>query len=177
MMETINENPFNDAFNEAILVGNGLANLIIDSNLAGNCTFNLVGFSLGTQVVHSCLQQLNRKNKLHLINDVLLMGGVVDVKLVNVLDLHKVKGTFYNLFIDKDSVLKYVLKIPKFGISPVGIQEIRNDIYAKIVNVDMSLHIDGHNSYFQKLDLILSLIDFSKRKGTNQKLLNKRKEM
>ncbi len=39
---------------------------------------NLIGFSLGTQVILSSLQRLKKLNKLNIINRVITMGGVAD---------------------------------------------------------------------------------------------------
>lgn len=39
---------------------------------------NLVGFSLGTQVIASTLERLKMKEKLHMINRVVTLGGVAD---------------------------------------------------------------------------------------------------
>ena len=47
-------------------------------NLFDGHFINLVGFSLGTQVIASTLERLKFKDKLHMINRVVTLGGVAD---------------------------------------------------------------------------------------------------
>jgi len=41
---------------------------------------NLIGFSLGTQVICSALRQIKKKGKLHMVNRIITIGGVADKK-------------------------------------------------------------------------------------------------
>ena len=44
-------------------------------------SISLVGFSLGTQVVSSCLQELHKYNKYDIIQNVTMLAGATDVKV------------------------------------------------------------------------------------------------
>lgn len=72
------QNPFNPAFELANITGVFLADLLI--SLFDNHFINLIGFSLGTQVIFSAIKQFKKKNKLHMINRIVTMGGVADKK-------------------------------------------------------------------------------------------------
>ena len=53
----VNSNPFSEAFNEAEVVGKYLAYILAYNLAFPNCSINLIGFSLGTEVVNKCLEQ------------------------------------------------------------------------------------------------------------------------
>lgn len=60
----------------ATITGMYFAELII--NLFDGHFINLIGFSLGTQVMLSVMDKLKSKGKLHMINRVITLGGVAD---------------------------------------------------------------------------------------------------
>lgn len=41
--------------------------------------FNLIGFSLGTELIKNILKQLQKKNCLFMVNKIYFMGGLTDV--------------------------------------------------------------------------------------------------
>jgi hypothetical protein len=51
-------------------------------NLFEGHFINLVGFSLGTQVIASALDRFKTSGKLHMINRVITLGGVADKNLI-----------------------------------------------------------------------------------------------
>lgn len=68
--------PFVEARRRAEDAGKYLAEILV-GQFQGRFV-NLVGFSLGTEVLVSCLRQLGLKNQLGMINSVVTMGGVAD---------------------------------------------------------------------------------------------------
>ena len=70
------ENPFNPAFESSIKTGMFLAELIM-SSFKGHFV-NLIGFSLGTELIKNILERLAFKKQLSMVNKVYLMGGCAD---------------------------------------------------------------------------------------------------
>ena len=129
--------------------------------------FNLMGFSLGTYVIFNCLVELEKINsergkhgKLVHINDVVLMGSVIDKDEINKLSLKSIAGNLINCYSENDYVLKYLLRIIKPSVSPIGIQKILHDD-PKVIDCDCSDIIDGHMDYRTKMDLVLHRIDYN----------------
>ncbi len=60
----------------ATLTGIYFADLLM--SLFDGHFINLVGFSLGTQVIASALEQFKKRGKLHMINRFVTLGGVAD---------------------------------------------------------------------------------------------------
>lgn len=73
-----NQNPFTPCFDVATVTGVFLADLLV--SLFDGHFINLIGFSLGTQVIASALYRLKNRGKLHLVNRIITMGGVADKK-------------------------------------------------------------------------------------------------
>jgi hypothetical protein len=57
-------------------------------NLFPNCVLNLISFSLGTQVVLSCLEEMQKMGVRDIFNEVVLLGGVANIE--NFLDMGKI---------------------------------------------------------------------------------------
>lgn len=76
LYQKFQENPFNPAFESAILTGEFLAEFIMH-NFKGYF-INLVGFSLGTELIRNIMVKMAEKNCLHMLNKVYLLGGVAD---------------------------------------------------------------------------------------------------
>ena len=53
------------------------------------------------------------------INDVILMGGVADKNEV-AKNIKPINGNLFNLHSEKDFILKYLFKLVKLSIDPVG---------------------------------------------------------
>lgn len=129
--------------------------------------FNLMGFSLGTYVIFNCLLELEKINnkrekseQLVLINDVILMGSVVDRDELRKLSLKSIAGNLINCYSENDYVLKYLLKIVKPSVSPIGIQKIAHDD-AKVIDIDCTDIINGHLEFRNKMDLVLHRINYN----------------
>jgi hypothetical protein len=72
-----NNSPFKPAFESAVTTGEYLAELII-ANFEGHFV-NLLGYSLGTELIKNLLLRLSQKNCLHMVNKVYFIGGVSDL--------------------------------------------------------------------------------------------------
>jgi len=54
--------------------------LIVKANLFGDCCINLISFSLGCVVVYYCIEELYNLKSFDKINNVILMGGAMNLK-------------------------------------------------------------------------------------------------
>ena len=139
-------NPFNPAFESAIITGKFVAELLI-SSFKGHF-INLVGFSLGTELIKNILYGLAQKNELSMINKVYLMGGATDKKeFEEIISNSKSPMNVVNLYSDKDAILKYLLKLCKPSIVPLGLNPLSEIEGHEITNIDCSDFINGHLAY------------------------------
>lgn len=157
---SLKRNPFEKAYDEAIKAGMHLAYLLANDEFAGHHGFNLIGYSLGTVVVYHCLLELEKMECYKKINDVIMMGSVINKEEFKNLNLKSIAGNLINCYSEKDNVLKSNFKPTKVGKSPVGLLEIDRS-HPKIVNVDCSDVVVDHLDYKEKMNLILRRIDFN----------------
>lgn len=137
LYKKFNENPFNPAFDAAVITGEFFAEFLM-SNFKGYF-INLVGFSLGTEVIRSILDTLSAKKCLNMLHKVYLLGGVADkLKMERIIQNSPVSLTIINLHSDCDYVLKYLLRLCKSDIRPVGLNSIKEIDGHVIKNVDCS---------------------------------------
>ena len=147
-------------YQEAITTGTYLAHIIGDTDLFKDHVINLVGFSLGTLVMMSCIWELEKMNRQDIIYDVLLAGGVVNGSDFNKETLSVVGHKVTNCYCLTDFVLKVLLKAVNFNSNPIGLGPI---LYAdkKVKNINVSKLVDGHTKYREKLKEILVRVDFN----------------
>ena len=152
---------------KAELVGRILALFLINNEEFADCQINLVGFSLGCQVVANCLNELNQlKHHKFMINNVLFMGGatVIEDKYIwrNII-MNNVAGRVINCHSKSDDVLSYLFKLC-IGKTPIGIEKIdikdEKGEYSIVDNYDFSDIKLGHLDYRDKFEIILKRINF-----------------
>lgn len=131
-----------------------------------NKEYILIGHSLGSRVIHSCLSNL-RINNHSFIKEVHLLGGAVDIPITKEGKSSKtdwnginkiVSGKIYNYYSDGDDVLKYFYRVAqrmKFSFGePIGINKIEflgvENEEAKKDNKSI-----GHMEYKNNLENIL----------------------
>ena len=98
--------------------------LIIASNIFfPNCKINFIAFSLGNHVLKYCLKQLEKYDKLHLINDIIFIAGATTLceKWEN--RLNKVNGKIFNCYSSHDWALLYSKTIT--GKKPIGRKKLK----------------------------------------------------
>lgn len=122
--------------------------------------FILIGHSLGSRVIRSCLENLSLSNKCNII-DVYLLGGAVKNDYDSwIKESAIIQGNMYNFTSEKDRVLQVLYKIGessslKFD-KPIGRHFINID---KIKNFNVSDLIDGHMVYHENLSNIFKKKD------------------
>lgn len=146
------------AESNAKLAGQLLACLLVLRKPFGWQSVSLLGFSLGTSLIMSCLETIDDIFRSHdhslspkscIIKDVTLLGGTSDMSLKklhwNQVIQNVVNGDFKNVFSTKDYILwlplKRFAKLFNHGFNPIGLsaQDISADqLPNPVLNVDVS---------------------------------------
>ena len=99
------DNPWTVSMDRADAAGLILADSLIDRNL-GARPITLVGFSLGSRVIFSCLRELANKGAFGLVQNVYLFGSPVVAKKEDYLRARTVvSGRFVNGYASNDWIL------------------------------------------------------------------------
>ncbi|CCH60750.1 hypothetical protein TBLA_0D02460 [Henningerozyma blattae CBS 6284] len=148
------DNPWNVSLDRAWAAGLILADTLISKNL-GQRPITLIGFSLGSRVIFSCLVELCRKKAMGLVENVILFGTpTVRNKQHLVMARSAVSGRFINGYSDKDWVLAYLFRATAGGFSAVmGISPIDN--IEGIENFNCTELVDGHMAYRKNMPKLL----------------------
>ena len=159
---------FISCYKKAEYAGRVLALFLLSNEDFYDCQINLVGFSLGCQVIKNCLDELDEfKNNKFMINNVLLMGGatVIEESEKNKWrDIFKenVAGRIINCYSKCDNVLSILFKSCIFN-TPIGIQTLdiksEDEEYPIVEDYDFSDIELGHLDYRNKFDIILKRIN------------------
>jgi hypothetical protein len=140
------DNPWAVSLDRATMAGLILADSIIDRNL-GTRPITLVGYSLGSRVIFSCLQELAKKGAFGLVQNVYLFGSPVVVKKDEYLRARTVvAGRFVNGYNRNDWILGYLFRLTNGGIRRVAGLAPIEDIPG-IENMDVSEFVVGHMDY------------------------------
>lgn len=106
---------------------------------------NLVGFSLGTEVISNIMETMEKKNKLNMLNKIYLMGGVADMNKINgMVSSSPCPLTIVNLHTERDYILKCILSICKSDLKPIGLNPLNESSGHKIINIDCKGLSNGH---------------------------------
>lgn len=140
------DNPWAVSLDRATSAGLILADSLIDRNL-GARPITLVGYSLGSRVIYSCLQELARKGAYGLVQNVFLFGSPVVVKRDEVIRAKTVvAGRFVNAYHSNDWILGYLFRLTSGGISRVaGLAAIENCPFVE--NMNVTHLVNGHMDY------------------------------
>lgn len=140
------DNPWSVSLDRAWAAGLILADSLIERNL-GTRPITLVGYSLGSRVIFSCLLELARKGALGLIQNVYMFGSPIVVKQDEYLKIRTVvAGRVVNGFHRNDWILGYLFRLTNGGIRRVaGLAPV--DDVPGLENVDCSEFVAGHMDY------------------------------
>ncbi|KAK3487304.1 hypothetical protein B0T13DRAFT_515252 [Neurospora crassa] len=140
------DNPWAVSLDRATAAGLILADSLIDRNL-GTRPVTLVGYSLGSRVIYSCLQELARKGAFGLVQNVYLFGSPIVVKTDECLRACAVvSGRFVNGYNRNDWILGYLFRLTNGGIRRIGGLAPIEGI-AGIENFDVTEFVVGHMDY------------------------------
>ncbi|KAK3716714.1 hypothetical protein LTR37_006344 [Vermiconidia calcicola] len=147
------DNPWTVSLARADATGLILADSIVDRNL-GVRPITLVGFSLGSRVIFSCLKELAKKGALGLVQNVYLFGSPIVAKKEEYLRARTVvSGRFLNGYATNDWILGYLFRATGGGIMRVsGLGSV--DVPG-IENKDVTELVPGHMAYRGKMPALL----------------------
>lgn len=148
------DNPWSVSLDRAWAAGLILADTLMSRNL-GQRPITLMGFSLGSRVIFSCLVELSRKKALGLVENVYIFGTpVVKKKEHLIMARSAVSGRFVNAFSGKDWMLAYLFRAAAGGFNKVmGIAPIEG--IESIENYDCTDIVDGHLAYRKNMPKLL----------------------
>lgn len=147
------DNPFSVAKARADKAGEILADALINK-AQGERPVTLIGYSLGSRLIYSCLQSLCRRSAYGLVESVILMGsptpsdGEAWRRIRSV-----VSGRVVNIFSENDSVLAFLYRTSSLQLGVAGLQPVEG--VSGVENLDVSEKINGHLRYQYLLGSIL----------------------
>ncbi|KAJ0422839.1 hypothetical protein BJY00DRAFT_300084 [Aspergillus carlsbadensis] len=149
----IADNPFSVAKARADKAGEVLADALI-SKVQGERTVTLIGYSLGSRVIYSCLQSLAKRQAYGLVDSAVLMGSPTPSDAPDWRRLRRVvNGRLINVYSENDSVLAFLYRTSSLQYGVAGLQPIEN--VPGVENLDVSDIISGHLRYQFLLGRIL----------------------
>lgn len=150
------DNPFSVAKSRADKAGEVLADALIEK-VQGERPVTLIGYSLGSRLIFSCLQSLAKRGAYGLVENVILMGSPTPSN-----DQHwrrvrsVVSGRVVNAYSENDSVLAFLYRTSSLQLGVAGLQPVEN--VPGVENIDVSEMISGHLRYQFLLGKIISSI-------------------
>ena len=141
-------------------IGTGLRQLIREIPNATNHPINLIGHSLGTEIIVSTLMKEDwSANHVH---DCVFLGGTASANRMGEELFSQIDGCVYNGYSKDDMILKAALGAGRC----VGKRELTIEGQERIVNVDCSSFlpktppavIAHHTAYWSEIDEILPLV-------------------
>lgn len=153
------DNPWSVGVRRASEVGEHLAHVLL-SRQHGNRPVTLIGFSLGARVVYHCLLEMAKhpQKAVGMIDDVVLLGAPVTGSPSEWKKVGKVvSGRIINGYCSTDWLLKFLYRAMNIQFTIAGTGPVVTGC-AKVVNVNLSHIVQGHNDYQHKMTDILKAI-------------------
>ncbi|GLA55708.1 hypothetical protein AnigIFM63604_002653 [Aspergillus niger] len=140
------DNPWNVSLTRANAAGLILADSLRDHNL-GKRPVTLLGYSLGSRVIFSCLKELADKGAHGLVQNVYLFGSPIVANRDEYLKARSVvSGRFVNGFASNDWILGYLFRATSGGIMRVaGLAPVEG--VPGLENFDVTKIVNGHMDY------------------------------
>lgn len=150
------DSPFGLAKMRAMKAGEVLADALIE-RVQGERPVSLVGMSLGSRVVYSCLLALARRKAFGLVENVVVMGSAVpsDAQAWRAMRA-VVTGRLVNVYSSQDYILAVLYRASGAQMGVAGIQRVEGVV--GVENVDVSELVGGHLSYMGKSGEVLELV-------------------
>ncbi|KAL6941923.1 hypothetical protein ACO0QE_003085 [Hanseniaspora vineae] len=154
------DNPWNVSLDRAWNAGLILADTLASKNL-GERPITLIGFSLGSRVIYSCLKELCRKGMVGIVENVIIFGSpVVCHRDELVMCRSVVSGRFVNGYSLKDWILGYLFRATGGGLKTVaGLSPV--ETVDNIENFDCSEWVQGHMEYRKNIPKLLKELGLS----------------
>ncbi|CAD8102921.1 unnamed protein product [Paramecium primaurelia] len=151
--------PFQQSYQEAKLVGKYLAHLLIEKKIFGDRQINIIAHSVGSTVMYEMMKELDNRTTTQTINEILILGGIVDIRKLKKRRWNCVEGRIYNVYSKNDMILKLIYNSFRWIDQLCGLNEVELG-YRRIENYNMSNLIKGHKDYGIHIKQILIQTDF-----------------
>ncbi|PYI06312.1 DUF726 domain protein [Aspergillus sclerotiicarbonarius CBS 121057] len=140
------DNPWNVSLTRANAAGLILADSLRDRNL-GKRPVTLLGYSLGSRVIFSCLKELADRGAQGLVQNVYMFGSPIVANRDEYLKARSVvSGRFVNGYSSNDWILGYLFRATSGGIMRVaGLAPV--DRVPGLENFDVTNIVNGHMDY------------------------------
>ncbi|KAE8319281.1 hypothetical protein BDV41DRAFT_230240 [Aspergillus transmontanensis] len=150
------DNPFSVAKVRADKAGEVLADALINK-VQGERSVTLIGYSLGSRVIFSCLQSLAKRGAYGLVDSAILMGSATPSNAQHWRRMRNVvSGRLVNVYSENDAVLALLYRTSSLQLGVAGLQPVED--VAGVENLDASDIISGHLRYQFLVGHILSRI-------------------
>ncbi|KKK23951.1 hypothetical protein ARAM_003429 [Aspergillus rambellii] len=150
------DNPFSIAKARADKAGEVLADALI-SKVQGERAVTLIGYSLGSRVIFSCLQSLAKRQAYGLVESAILMGSPIPSDTLHWRRMRRVvSGRLVNAYSENDAVLAFLYRTSSLQLGVAGLQPIKN--VPGVENLDVSEIISGHLRYQFLVGRILRMV-------------------
>ncbi|PYH44188.1 DUF726 domain protein [Aspergillus saccharolyticus JOP 1030-1] len=150
------DNPFSVAKARADKTGEALADALI-SKVQGERSVTLIGYSMGSRVIFSCLQTLAKRQAFGLVESAVLMGSPTPSNAPHWRRLRSVvSGRLVNVYSENDAVLALLYRTSSLQLGVAGLQPVQG--VSGVENVDASDFISGHLRYQHLVGRILGVV-------------------
>ncbi|CEO60462.1 hypothetical protein PMG11_05089 [Penicillium brasilianum] len=150
------DNPFSVAKSRADKAGEILADALINK-AQGERPVTLIGYSLGSRLIYSCLQSLCRRSAYGLVESVIFLGSPTPSESEAWRRIRSVvSGRVVNVYSENDSVLAFLYRTSSLQYGVAGLQPIQG--VPGVENLNVSEKISGHLRYQYLLGSILASI-------------------
>lgn len=150
------DNPFSVAKARADKAGEVLADALINK-AQGERPVTLIGYSLGSRLIFSCLQSLAKRGAYGLVESVIVMGAPTPSNEEHWRRIRSVvTGRVVNAYSENDSVLAFLYRTSSLQLGVAGLQPVEN--VQGVENINVSEMISGHLRYQFLLGRIIKLI-------------------
>jgi len=153
---TVADNPFSVAKARSDKAGVVLADALINK-VQGERPVNLIGYSLGSRVIFSCLQTLAKRRAYGLVESVILMGSPTPSDTEYWRRMRSVvSGRLVNVYSENDGVLALLYRTSSLQFGVAGLQPVEG--LSGVENLDASSVISGHLRYQYLLGRLLNVV-------------------
>lgn len=153
---SVADNPFSVAKARSDKAGVVLADALINK-VQGERPVNLIGYSLGSRVIFSCLQTLAKRRAYGLVESVILMGSPTPSNTEHWCRMRSVvSGRLVNVYSENDGVLALLYRTSSLQFGVAGLQPVEG--LPGVENLDASSVISGHLRYQYLLGRLLNVV-------------------
>ena len=152
------DNPFSLAKNRADKAGEVLAEALMN-RAQGERPVTLIGYSLGSRVIWSCLTTLAKKRGFGFVESAVMMGSPIPSDINAWRQVRStVTGRLINVYSENDYLLAFLYRSASLQYGVAGLMPVSG--LSGVENVDVSEMVSGHLRYRYLVGSILDKIRF-----------------